>query len=107
MEQEKEKNEETFVKKVVQTALEAERQIRRQQLDGEIKVLREQILAGVQNEEHYKNRLQTIEADLKERQTSLESQEQEKSQLHAALLQAKKRQGDEAVSYTHLTLPTT
>lgn len=29
MEQEKEKNEETFVKKVVQTALEAERQIRR------------------------------------------------------------------------------
>ena len=44
--------------------------IRRQQLDGEIKVLREQILAGVQNEEHYKNRLQTIEADLKERQTS-------------------------------------
>lgn len=31
MEQEKEKNEETFVKKVVQTALEAERQIRRQQ----------------------------------------------------------------------------
>ena len=56
--------------------------IRRQQLDGEIKVLREQILAGVQNEEHYKNRLQTIEADLKERQTSLESQ-------------AKKRQGDE------------
>ena len=69
--------------------------IRRQQLDGEIKVLREQILAGVQNEEHYKNRLQTIEADLKERQTSLESQEQEKSQLHAVLLQAKKRQGDE------------
>ena len=32
MEQEKEKNEETFVKKVVQTALEAERQIRRQQV---------------------------------------------------------------------------
>ena len=29
MEQEKEKNEETFVKKVVQTALEAERQIQR------------------------------------------------------------------------------
>ena len=49
----------------------------------------------MQNEEHDKNRLQTIEADLKERQTSLESQEQEKSQLHAALLQAKKRQGDE------------
>ena len=34
MEQEKEKNEETFVKKVVQTALEAERQIRI--MDGKI-----------------------------------------------------------------------
>ena len=66
--------------------------IRRQQLDGEIKVLREQISAGVQNEEHYKNRLQTIETDLKERQEALENHEAEKSQLHAALLEAKKRQ---------------
>ena len=40
--------------------------IRRQQLDGETKVLREQILSGVQSEEHYKSRLQSIEADLKE-----------------------------------------
>ena len=66
--------------------------IRRQQLDGETKVLREQILSGVQSEEHYKSRLQTIEADLKERQESLERQEVEKSQLHAALLEARKRQ---------------
>ena len=69
--------------------------IRRQQLDGEIKVLKEQISAGVQNEEHYKNRLQNIEADLKERQEALEHQEAEKSQLHAAHQEAKKRQGDE------------
>ena len=66
--------------------------IRRQQLDGETKVLREQILSGVQSEEHYKSRLQTIEADLKERQESLERQEAEKSQLHAAFLEARKRQ---------------
>ena len=66
--------------------------IRKQQLDGEIKVLREQILAGVQNEEHYKNRLQTIDTDVKERQAALEIQEQEKSQLHGAFLEAKKRQ---------------
>ena len=66
--------------------------IRRQQLDGETKVLREQILSGVQSEEHYKSRLQSIEADLKERQESLERQEAEKSQLHAALLEARKRQ---------------
>ena len=66
--------------------------IRKQQLDGEIKVLREQILAGVQNEEHYKNRLQTIDTDVKERQATLEIQEQEKLQLHGAFLEAKKRQ---------------
>ena len=66
--------------------------IRKQQLDGEIKVLREQILAGVQNEEHYKNRLQTIDTDVKERKATLEIQEQEKSQLHGAFLEAKKRQ---------------
>ena len=35
---------------------------------------REQILSGVQSEEHYKSRLQSIEADLKERQESLERQ---------------------------------
>ena len=67
--------------------------IRRQQLDGETKVLREQILSGVQSEEHYKSRLQSIEADLKERQESLERQEAEKSQLHAALLEAKEAPG--------------
>ena len=66
--------------------------IRKQQLDGEIKVLREQIFSGVQNEEHYKNRLQTIDTDVKERQAALEIQEQEKSQLHGAFLEAKKRQ---------------
>ncbi len=69
--------------------------IRRQQLDGEIKVLREQILAGTQNEEHYRSRLKTIESDVKERQESLETQEEEKSQLHAAVTEARKRQGDE------------
>ena len=69
--------------------------IRRQQLDGEIKVLREQILAGTQNEEHYRSRLKTIESDVKERQESLETQEEEKSQLHAAVTVARKRQGDE------------
>lgn len=47
--------------------------IRRQQLDGEIKVLKEQILAGIQNEEHYKSRLDTIETELAQRQAALSS----------------------------------
>ena len=46
----------------------------------------------MQNEEHYKNRLQTIDTDVKERKATLEIQEQEKSQLHGAFLEAKKRQ---------------
>ena len=70
--------------------------IRRQQLDGEIKVLREQILAGVQNEEHYKNRLQTIEADVKERQDFFrEPGSRRNPSSMQPCLQAKKRQGDE------------
>lgn len=43
-EQEKEKNEETFVKKVVQTALEAERQIRRQQVLHNTRMLMEEYI---------------------------------------------------------------
>lgn len=44
MEQQKEKNEETFVKKVVQTALEAERQIRRQQVLHNTRMLMEEYI---------------------------------------------------------------
>ena len=69
--------------------------IRGQQLDGEIKVLKEQILAGMQSEEHYQNRLDTIGAESEERKKTLEAEEQEKAQLHALVLAAKKRQGSE------------
>ena len=53
--------------------------LRRQQLDGEIKVLAEQISAGLQNEEHYRSRLKTIEEDLEKHRKSCEEQEQEKA----------------------------
>ena len=65
--------------------------LRRQQLDGEIKVLAEQISAGLQNEEHYRSRLKTIEEDLEKHRKSCEEQEQEKSGLHATLLEARKK----------------
>ena len=41
-----------------------EQAIHKQQLEGQVNVLNEQILAGAQNEEHYKGRLQTIEEEL-------------------------------------------
>ena len=47
-----------------------EQAIRKQQLEGQINVLNEQILAGAQNEEHYKGRIQTIEAELSVRTDS-------------------------------------
>ena len=48
MEQEKEKNEENFVKKVVQTALEAERQILRQQVLHNTRMLMEEYILKAQ-----------------------------------------------------------
>ena len=47
-----------------------EQAIHKQQLEGQVNVLNEQILAGAQNEEHYKGRLQTIEEELSVRTSS-------------------------------------
>ena len=49
-----------------------EQAIHKQQLEGQVNVLNEQILAGAQNEEHYKGRLQTIEEELSVRTSSQE-----------------------------------
>ena len=56
-----------------------EQAIRKQQLEGQINVLNEQILAGAQNEEHYKGRIQTIEAELSVRTDSKKKLEEEKT----------------------------
>ena len=62
-----------------------EQAIRKQQLEGQINVLNEQILAGAQNEEHYKGRLQTIEAELSVRDASRKKLEEERSDIYAQL----------------------
>lgn len=62
-----------------------EQAIHKQQLEGQINVLNEQILAGAQNEEHYKGRLQTIEAELSVRETSRKKLEEERSGIYAQL----------------------
>ena len=62
-----------------------EQAIRKQQLEGQINVLNEQILAGAQNEEHYKGRLQTIEAELSVREASRKKLEEERSDIYAQL----------------------
>lgn len=65
--------------------------LRRQQLDGEIKVLQEQISSGMQNEEHYQSRLLVIREEESKRQQSLAELEQEKSELHGTLVEARKK----------------
>lgn len=62
-----------------------EQAIRKQQLEGQINVLNEQILAGTQNEEHYKGRIQTIEAELSVRTDSKKKLEEEKTDIYAQL----------------------
>ena len=62
-----------------------EQAIHKQQLEGRINVLNEQILAGAQNEEHYKGRLQTIEAELSVRESSRKKLEEERSDIYAQL----------------------
>ena len=68
-----------------------EKALRKQQLEGQISVLNEQILAGVQNEEHYKGRLQTIEEELAGRKESREKLEEEKADLRSRLKDVKDR----------------
>ena len=62
-----------------------EQAIHKQQLEGQVNVLNEQILAGAQNEEHYKGRLQTIEEELSVRTSSQKKLEEERADIYAQL----------------------
>ncbi|MBQ8307147.1 MAG: chromosome segregation protein SMC [Blautia sp.] len=55
--------------------------IRKQELDGRIHVLQEQILAGAQTDEHYKSRLSAIAQDLEKRENEKDELEEEKAEL--------------------------
>ena len=48
-----------------------EQALKRQQMEGQVNVLNEQILAGVQNEEHYQGRLASIEEELSGKKSSI------------------------------------
>lgn len=67
-----------------------EKAIEKQQLSGRINVLNEQILAGTQNEGHYKERLHTIEEELSGRETEKKHLEEEKSRIREQLNQTRK-----------------
>ncbi len=72
-----------------------EQALHKQQLEGQINVLNEQILAGVQNEDHYRGRLKTIEEELAAREASRKELEEEKSDLYSQLKEVRNRLKDE------------
>ena len=72
-----------------------EQALHKQQLEGQINVLNEQILAGVQNEDHYRGRLKTIEEELAAREASRKELEEEKSDLYSQLKEVRSRLKDE------------
>ena len=69
--------------------------LQKQQLEGQINVLNEQIQAGLQSDTHFKNRLEIVEEDLKQRQQARSEVEEEKGSLHTIVKEVQKRLTDQ------------
>ena len=67
----------------------------RQQHEGQIQVLEEQILAGKQNSAHYRNRLETLGEELQKRTSDKERFSEEKEELRDKLARQRQRLKEE------------
>ena len=72
-----------------------DRAIRKQQLSGEINVLHEQILAGEQNDSHYRSRLLAIQEDTEKKSADQKALEEQKADLQANLREIDRKLADE------------
>ena len=72
-----------------------DRAIRKQQLSGEINVLHEQILAGEQNDSHYRSRLLAVQEDTEKKSADQEALEEQKADLQANLREIDRKLADE------------
>ena len=72
-----------------------DRAIRRQQLEGEINVLHEQILAGEQNDSHYRSRLSTIQEDTKKKTADKEALDEQRADLQSSLKETSRKLKEE------------
>ena len=72
-----------------------DRAIRKQQLSGEINVLHEQILAGEQNDSHYRSRLLAVQEDTEKKSADQEALEEQKADLQANLRAIDRKLADE------------
>lgn len=73
----------------------AEEKICKQQLEGEINVCKEQILSIQQNVEHYKQRMDNIEEDVKKKNQEKEKYQQEERDLLTGVEGIEQRRQDE------------
>ena len=65
----------------------SECKVRKEQQDGEIKVLKEQILATKQSNEHFTNRLATIDGDIASKEKELQEIDEKKQEVEGQKLQ--------------------
>lgn len=71
-----------------------EKKIKKEQLEGEVKVCKEQILSVRQNEEHYKERLDSISKDMKKKQEEKDKYIEEESGLFQGIQDMEQRKTD-------------
>lgn len=71
-----------------------EKKIKKEQLEGEVKVCKEQILSVRQNEEHYKERLDSISKDMKKKQEEKNKYIEEESGLFQGIQDMEQRKTD-------------
>ena len=70
----------------------SENAVKKQQLEGSINVLLEQISAARQNEDHYQSRLNVIKEDLKKREGSCQEFREEQADIQDALKLIREKQ---------------
>lgn len=67
----------------------------KQQYEGQIKILEEQILAGKQNSDHYRNRLGILKEELKKREEEKQKISEEKEELQGRLKEQRQKISEE------------
>ena len=75
----------------------------KQQYEGQIKVLEEQIQSGIQSSEHYRSRLYALKEDLAKRNQEKEKLTEEKAEQHSRLKEVRDRLSKETEALENIT----
>ncbi len=68
--------------------------LRKQQLEGQVNVLVEQIHAGKLSDEHYQSRLRSLESDIAQKEKALEEYRSQRQEFQSIMLEIQKRQSE-------------